>query len=108
MYYHDVGVGSRVVFRKKPAETPLPHHDAIGKMQIYQGFDEQTGQAILFVFLTGYSNVERIGLLRVGRIVFCGGGCPVCLISTYFLSCSDNRTCLLYMLDHKKLGVSCP
>jgi len=104
MYYHVVGVGSRVVFRKKPAEIPHPQHDSIGKTQVYQGFDEQTGQAILFVFFTGYSNVERIGLLRLERIVFCGGGCPACLISTYFLSCSDNLAHLFYMLDHKKIG----
>jgi len=104
MYYHVVGVGSWVVFRKKPAKTPHPQHDSIGKMQVYQGFDEQTGQAILFVFFTGYSNVERIGLLRVERIAFCGGGCPACLISTCLLSCSDNLAHLFYMLDHKKIG----
>jgi len=32
MYYHVVCVGSRVVFRKKPAKTPHAQHDTIGKM----------------------------------------------------------------------------
>ena len=64
MYYHVVRVGSRVDFLKNPAETPRALHDTIDKMQVYQGVGEQTGQAILFVFFAGYSNVGRIGLLR--------------------------------------------
>jgi len=53
MYYHVVRVGSRVVFAEN---QPRPHtHNMIQSMKVknIKGYDEQAGQAILFVFFKG-------------------------------------------------------
>jgi len=53
MYYHVVRVGSRVDFRKKPAETPHAQHDTIYQMQVYQGLDDAGGASYFFGIYLG-------------------------------------------------------
>jgi len=68
--YHDVRVGSRVVFREKPAKTPHAHHDKIDETQGYQGFDDAGGASCFICIFSGVYPFERIHFWNL----FFGGG----------------------------------
>jgi len=70
-------VGSRVDFRKNPAETPLTHHDSINKSQEVQGIDDAGGASYFTCIFPACSPITATPWLPLGDTLFLGGGgCP--------------------------------